>query len=143
MTRCQASLTKRDYEVLANFRARIRSFLHFSEEEARREGLAPQQHQLLLAVQGWPGRDWATVSELSEFLQIKNHSTVGLINRMTELELVCRKKSEIDHRSTEIRVTPRGEEVLNRLTVTHRRELLELSAEIREMLGALENMAQS
>ena len=142
MMRLPTTLTKRDYEILANFRARLRNFLHFSEEEARREGLTPQQHQLLLAVQGSPGRTWATVSELSECLQVKNHSTVGLINRMVEVGLVCRRKSEADHRSTEIHVTPRGEELLNRLTVAHRRELLELSAEIREMLGELEDIGR-
>lgn len=142
MTRHPTTLTQRDYEILANFRARLRNFLHFSEDEARREGLTPQQHQLLLAVQGSHGRNWSTVNELSESLQVKNHSTVGLINRMVESGLVSRRKSEEDHRSTEIHVTPRGQEVLNRLTVTHRRELLTWSVAIREMLVELEDMVR-
>lgn len=48
----------------------------------------------------------------------------------------------MDHRSTEIHVTPRGEESLNRLTVANRREMLELSAEIREMLVELEDIVR-
>ncbi len=62
-------VTKADYEALATFRASMRRFLRFSETAARSEGLTPQQHQLLLAVKGQAGRDWASVSDLAEFLQ--------------------------------------------------------------------------
>jgi DNA-binding MarR family transcriptional regulator len=62
-------LTKRDFEALARFRFGIRRYLGFSEETVRSHGLTPQQY-LLLALKGLPGRDWATVRELTDRLQI-------------------------------------------------------------------------
>ncbi len=52
-------LTKQDFEALAQFRFGIRRYLRFSEEAVRRDGLTPQQHQLLLALKGFPGRNRA------------------------------------------------------------------------------------
>ena len=48
----------------------------------RRHGLAPQQYVLLLALKGFPGRDWATVRELADRLQLRHPSVVELINRV-------------------------------------------------------------
>ena len=63
-----AALSKKDFEALAGFRFAIRSYLRFSEDTVRSHGLSPQQYQLLLALAGFPGREWATVKELSERL---------------------------------------------------------------------------
>ena len=63
-----APTIKEDFESIATFRYAIRRFLRFGEQAARREGLTPQQHQLLLAIKGFPGRDSATVSELAAWL---------------------------------------------------------------------------
>ncbi len=132
------TLTKRDYEILASFRKRLRAFLHFSEAEARRQGLTPQQHRLLLAVQGARGATWTTVGSLSDFLQLKQHSVVGLINRATIMELVRRQASIDDHRVTEIHLTRQGREVLDQFIMAHRQELLALSQEIHELSDALQ-----
>ena len=59
-------ITKAEFEAIAAFRYAIRRFLRFSEQAARRTGITPQQHQLLLAIKGFPGRDTATVTELAE-----------------------------------------------------------------------------
>ena len=134
-------LTKHDFELLATFRKKIRIFLSFSEEQARQQGLTPQQHQLLLAIQGMPGRSWATVGELSDFLQLKNHSVVGLVNRAEAMGLVQRQPCITDHRVTEIHLTAYGHQVLDSLTRAHRRELLALSQEIHELLDALDDGA--
>ena len=70
-------LSKSQYELLAAFRYALRQFLHFSEEAARAAGITPQQHQALLAVKGFPGRDCVTVGELAERLQLRHHSAAG------------------------------------------------------------------
>src|SRR3954469_5011573 len=85
-----APLTKRDFEALAQFRFGIRRYLRFSEETVRRHGLTPQQYQLLLALKGFPGPEWATVGELAERLQLRHHSTVELVNRAQGQKLVRR-----------------------------------------------------
>src|ERR1700754_1731073 len=83
-------LAKADYESLSEFRYELRRFLRFSEDAAQREGLTPQQYQLLLHVKGYPGRDWATVGELAERLQTQQHGVVALVTRCVAAGLVVR-----------------------------------------------------
>ena len=54
MARPTAELDDADYQALARFRFALRVFLRFSEDAARAAGLTPNQHQLLLAVRGFP-----------------------------------------------------------------------------------------
>lgn len=117
-------IAKTDYESIAAFRYAIRRFLRFSEQAARREGVTPQQHQLLLAIKGYPGRDHASVSELAERLQMRQHSMVGLIDRTEAQGLVRREQGVTDRRQVFVSLTPAGETKLARLSVQHRRELL-------------------
>ena len=49
------ALSDREYQALARFRHALRVFLHFSEQAARDAGVAPAQHQLLLAIRGHAG----------------------------------------------------------------------------------------
>jgi DNA-binding MarR family transcriptional regulator len=104
----------------------LRRFLHFSEEGARAAGLTGQQHQLLLAIKGTRERDWCTVAELAEALQVKHHAAVGLVDRCAQAQLVSRARGERDRRQVEVRLTPRGERVLARLSSRNRRELVAL-----------------
>ncbi len=112
-----------DYQALAEFRYQIRRFLHFSEQAAREAGLEPQQHQLLLALKGLPEGRKATISELAERLQIQHHSTVELIDRMVERDLVQRSRDDEDQRRVFIKLTPQGEGVLRKLSLLHHTEL--------------------
>lgn len=116
-------LTKQDFEALARFRFGIRRYLRFSEDIVRRHGLTPQQYQLLLALKGFPGREWATVGELAERLQLRHHSTVELVNRAQRLKLVHRTSAPDDARVVRISLAPDGERVLDRLSTLHRAEL--------------------
>src|SRR5437660_5680481 len=112
-----------DYYALAEIRYQIRRFLHFSEQVAREAGLEPQQHQLLLALKGLPEGRKATIGELAERLQIQHHSTVELIDRMVERDLIQRSRDDEDQRRVFIKLTPQGEEVLRKLSLLHRTEL--------------------
>jgi len=116
-------LTKADFEALARFRFSIRRYLRFSEETVRRFGLAPQQYQVLLAIKGFPGRDWATIRELADRLQLRHHSTVELVTRVQRLGLVSRTAHPTDGRAVCISLTEAGEEMIGRLAALHRDEL--------------------
>jgi DNA-binding MarR family transcriptional regulator len=119
------SVTPGEYQALAQFRYGLRKFLRFSEEAAKAHGLTPQQHQLLLAIKGYPGgREWATITELAERLQVEQHSVVGIVDRCQQAELVKRKSHPGDLRVTEVHLTALGAEVLERLTVAHRDEII-------------------
>ena len=69
-------LSKKVYENLADFRFLLRKFQKFSEKAAQEVGLTAQQHQLLLAIKGYPGREYVTPRELAERLQITHHACV-------------------------------------------------------------------
>lgn len=122
----EEELSKADYEALAAFRYALRRFLHLTEEAARAAGITPQQHQLLLAVRGRPGRDWASVGELAEALQIRHHTAVGLVDRGEELGLVSREPDPSDRRQVRVVLTEPGMRILERLSVRNRRELAAL-----------------
>ncbi|MGA2989260.1 MAG: helix-turn-helix domain-containing protein [Candidatus Korobacteraceae bacterium] len=128
-----------DYRALSAFRYCIRKFLRFSEEAARKAGIEPQHHQLMLAVKGLPEGTLATVGEIAERLQIQHHSSVELINRLAEQGLVQRKRAGGDRRQVLIFLTVRGERILRALSIHHREELQasapELIAALRSILG--------
>jgi DNA-binding MarR family transcriptional regulator len=117
------SLTKEDFEALARFRFGIRRYLRFSEETVRSHGVAPQQYQLMLAIKGFPGRDWAVVRELADRLQLRHHSVVELVNRAQSQGLVHRMTDPADARAVRVALTDQGEQLLSRLSALHRDEL--------------------
>jgi DNA-binding MarR family transcriptional regulator len=117
------ALTKQDFEALARFRFGIRRYLRFSEETVRRHGLTPQQYQLMLALKGFPGREWATVRELADRLLLRHHSVVELVNRAQGQGLVERVPHPEDARAVRVQLTADGEQILARLSALHRDEL--------------------
>jgi len=112
-----------DYRTLAEFRHELRRFLNFSEEKARALGMAPQQHQLLLALKGLPSDRRPTIRVLAERLLLRHHTVVGLVDRLVARKLVTRRKSDADGREILVELTLDGEQVLRRLTEAHRAEL--------------------
>lgn len=112
-----------DYRALAEFRYQIRRFLHFSEQTARAAGIEPQQHQLLLTVKGLPEGKKATIGELAERLQIQHHSTVELVDRLSERGFVERQRDLEDQRRVLVYLTQEGEAILQKLATTGLSEL--------------------
>jgi DNA-binding MarR family transcriptional regulator len=128
---------KADYELLAAFRYAVRLYQRFSEDAARAIGIEPQQHQALLAVKGYPGRDQITVGELAERLQVRHNSAVGLVNRLVTLKLLERVPAPDDRRRVFLRVTVEGDAVLRRLATTHQAELRRQAPELVRLLTRL------
>lgn len=119
-------LKKSQYEALSEFRYQLRRFLHFSETAARNAGLTPLQYLLMLHVRGFPGRDWATVNELADRLQMQHHGVVALLTRCEEVGLVRRQKSTVDRRMVEVHLQAKGAMQLERLAALHEAELCSL-----------------
>jgi DNA-binding MarR family transcriptional regulator len=121
-------LTKQDFEALARFRFGIRRYLRFSEETVRRHGVTPQQYQLMLALKGFPNRDWAMVRELADRLQLRHHSVVELISRAQREGFVERTTDPDDARAVRVALTGEGERLLGRLSAMHRDELRRMNS---------------
>lgn len=130
-------VAKEDYETLSAFRYALRRFLRFSESAAENAGLTPQQHQALLAIKGFPGRDQVTIGELAERLQLRHHSAVGLVDRLEERSLILRKPSVADRREVNVRVSRRGMNLLERLSAAHKEELQRIAPQLATLIEAL------
>jgi DNA-binding MarR family transcriptional regulator len=125
-----STFSKSEYETLAEFRYALRRYLQFSKNAVATAGITLQQHQALLAIIGFPGREKITISELAERLQIRHHSAVGLVNRLVEQGLVERTSYEDDKRQVIISLTKRGSQVLESLASMHREELHHLGPQL-------------
>lgn len=137
MTPMKKEISLYDYQALAEFRYELRKFTHFSEQMARAVGIEPQQHQLLLVVKGMPEEKLPTISSIAERLQLQHHSTVELIDRLEERELVERHRDELDQRRVLIQITPQGEEVLQELSLHNLEELRTAAPSLVRTLNAL------
>lgn len=132
------ALSKSDYQTLASFRYQLRLFLRFSEEEAAKKGLSPRQHQALLAIQGFPDREKITIGELTERLQLRHHSVVGLVNRLVADGLVAREQAAEDRRRVFVTLTIRGLSLLTHLSAVHREELRRTAPAFHQLLRQIE-----
>ncbi len=130
-------LSETDYRLLAAFRHKLREFIHFSEKAARAAGVFPQQHQAMLVIRGFPRRDVVTVGELASNLKVKHHSAVELVTRMQREGLVTRSADPDDRRRALIRLTPRSERVLKKLSAAHKAELARVGPALKEILTDL------
>lgn len=122
----QETLLKTEFEALSNFRYQLRRFLRFSEDVTRQHGITHLQYLLLLHIKGYAEREWATIGELAERLQAQPHGVVALVSRCENLGLVTRAQGKTDRRAVEVRLTPAGEQKINKLARVHRDELLKL-----------------
>ena len=121
-----SKLNKQEYETLSNFRYQLRRFLRFSEQISRKQGVTHLQYLLMLHISGFPGRKWATISELAERLQSHHHGVVSLVTRCEKLEIVFREQGQTDRREVTVHLTPKGEKILGKLARLHADELLNL-----------------
>jgi DNA-binding MarR family transcriptional regulator len=130
-------LKAEDYRLLAEFRRLLRQFLVFSEQQAHSVGLAPQQHQALLAIKG-SADGLLSVGYLAEHLAIRHNSAVGLINRLVGAGYVTRCEDPRDKRRAALALTKAGEAVLTKLTAAHRAELRRIAPLLKPLVAQLQ-----
>ena len=123
MNQNHKNINRTDYQSLAEFRYQMRRFLHFSEEAARKAGIEPQQHQLMLAVKGIRDGEEPRIAYLAERLQIQHHSAVELVDRMEKKGLLSRERATADRREVHVQLTALGGQLLADLTKSMRAEL--------------------
>lgn len=142
-TRSPKDLALRDYQHLAEFRYLLTKFLAFSKQAAQQAGLAPQQHQALLAIKGYPNAADVTVGELAERLAIHPHSATGLVDRLVASGHLIRRADPTDRRRIVVSLTPTGEDVLRSLSSIHRNEIQRIVPLLKSILGELESTPEN
>jgi DNA-binding MarR family transcriptional regulator len=123
-------LTDADYEDLLTLRTGMRRFLRWSEQQAEAAGLTPAQHQLLLAVRGHPDPRGPTIGEVADYLLLRHHSAVGLIDRADAAGLVMRARDPDDHRLVRLQLSAAGRKRLDALSAQHLEELQRLALKL-------------
>jgi DNA-binding MarR family transcriptional regulator len=120
-------LTDADYEDLLALRTGLRRFLRWSEQQAQAAGLTAAHHQLLVAIRGHTDPRGPTMGEVADYLLLRHHSTVGLVDRADEAGLVTRQRDPEDHRVVRLQLTATGAKRLEGLSEQHLEELRRLS----------------
>lgn len=128
-------LSHADFKRLLEFRTALRGFNRWSEAQAREVGLTHAQHQLLLAVKGHDDERGPTIGDLGNYLLLRHHSAVELVNRAEAGGWVERQRDTDDHRVVRLRLTRLGERCIEKLTELH-------LAELRRLTPMLEHLAE-
>lgn len=134
------TLDHSDFEHLLELRTGLRRFLRWSEDQATAAGLTPAKHQLLLAIKGHRDPAGPTIGEIAEYLVLRHHSAVGLIDRAAGDGLVTRIPDAKSRSVVRVILTPRGDEKLEALTETHLQELAHLAQTMRALWRQLERV---
>jgi DNA-binding MarR family transcriptional regulator len=135
-----SGLTDRDYERLAELRQALRSFLRWSADEARRAGVTPAQHQLLLTIRACTHPSGPTIGEIARVLMIRPHSAVELADRAQAAGLITRHRDPALQSQVRLRLTARGGQMLDELSRTHVRELQQLAPAMRALWCDLDDL---
>lgn len=133
----EPDLSDREYHSLARFRHALRRFETFSSAAARAAGLAPAQHQLLLAVRGHPDAT-PSIGDVAEILEIKHHSATELVARAEANGLLERHPDPSDRRRIGLTLSEQGTRQLAALSFVHRDELRRFRREMNDVLQELD-----
>jgi DNA-binding MarR family transcriptional regulator len=126
----EPNFTDADYRDQADFRASLRRFLHFSEEEARRQDLTPQQHMMLLAARGHAHYPNVSIRDVAEALQVRHHSASLLVDRCVRRGRLSRRRDPTNRRRALLTLTNEGQQVLDTITRANRGQLQALKGQI-------------
>jgi DNA-binding MarR family transcriptional regulator len=131
-------LAQSDFEHLLELRTGLRRFLRWSEQQAKAAGLTAAKHQLLLAIKGHPDPTGPTIGEIADYLVLRHHSAVGLVDRAVKDGLVKRSPDPTSKSVVRVTLTPAGAAKLDTLAEAHLQEIAHLAPTMRTLWRALE-----
>ena len=130
-----------EFIQVAEFRAALLHFLRESERVTARHGLTPQRYILLLMIKGASdGSESSTVTELSQRMQLAQHTVTELVGRAVRAGLIRWAASAEDRRVVHLSLTAKGERSLMHSFTdldAERRDLRALTARTIRKIGRL------
>lgn len=107
---------------------------------AREQGLAPREYELLLAIKALPPNTRRGIGELAAWLHMQHHGVVELATRLQRRGLLRRYYDQQDGRHARLALTAKGERILREL-VGWENARLRSSAD--EAVAALQRVVES
>lgn len=92
----------------------------------------------MLAVKGHSDRRGPTVGEIADYLLLRPHSAVELVDRAEAAGLVTRHKTDPDGRIVRVVLTAEGESRLQALSALHVNELRRLAPSLKHLAEGLD-----
>jgi DNA-binding MarR family transcriptional regulator len=132
------TLEQSDFEHLLELRTGLRRFLRWSDHQAKAAGLTPAKHQLLLAVRGHPDPAGPTIGDVADYLVLRHHSAVELVDRAVADGLVRRSADPEGKHVVRVTLTPTGSAKLDELASAHLEELAHLAPTMRALWRAVD-----
>lgn len=102
------------FQAVAYARFVMRRVIRIVDEQAKREGLEPLEHQTLIQVYGAPNGP-IQINELAERLDIVAAYASRLVRVLESKGLVARSRSDVDRRVTLVTATEAGTDLLRRV----------------------------
>ena len=99
--------------------------------------MTPDQYQALLAIRASSSNGKLSIRDLAEQLQVRHHSTVGIVDQLVARSAVVRQVAPDDRRKILLTLTDKGEEIVDRLAPPHHQALSRLCP---EMIRTLEQI---
>lgn len=91
----------------------------------------------MLAVKGHDDRRGPTVGEVADYLLLRPHSAVELVDRAEAAGLVMRTRTDPDGRIVRVNLTSDGERRLQSLSALHVNELRRLAPSLKHLADGL------
>lgn len=121
----------------------MRLFDRWSEQQAKAAGLTTAQHQLLLAIRGHRDVKGPTIGEVADYLLLRHHSAVGLVDRAEALDLIIRSRDYDDRRVVRLALTSEGAHRLEELSKLHVEQLKRLGTNFSDISEGLDLVQRS
>jgi DNA-binding MarR family transcriptional regulator len=96
----------------------------------------------MLAIRTRPNATMA-MKELAEQLLLTHHAAVQMVDRLAKVGLASREGSTADRRLVFLKLTPKGEELLDRLAEKHVEVMLRQEPQLTTALKDLRKLARS
>jgi DNA-binding MarR family transcriptional regulator len=130
-------LSRTDIKKQAEFRHWLRQFVSATEKHSRELGLGASQYLLLLAIRGLPENLRPNVSTVAERLMVESHSVVELVDRCVQNGLLERFRDGADQRMVFLRLTEMGNDVVEKIALQNREELMQAVPTLLDFLKSL------
>lgn len=123
-------ISEEQYVMLFTFRHALTRFLRWSQRRVATVGLTESQYLLVLTVRARSISGAPSIGDLAEDLLIRPNSAVELVDRTQTLGLLERHPDPRDQRVVRVRLTARGEVLLDELAAAHLAELERIAASL-------------